>query len=286
MKKLIEYLQDAKENKWSLGHFNFASSEQLSGILSAAKELNSPVLVGTSEGEGNFVGVAQAVALVRSWRDAGLPAYLTADHTKSFEKAKEAIDAGYDYVLLDGSKLPTDKNIDLTRQVVQYAKSKNPDILIEGEIGYLRGESVVQETVEISGDDFTKPKEAKSFAGATGVDAVAVAIGNIHGITTKQKMFLDLNLLSQINDVLFDKYLVLHGASGLEDEEVAQAVERGIVNVHYNTELRVAMRKALDDFLTENPGETTPYKYMAPVIKAVHDVVAGKIKLLGSGDRA
>lgn len=287
MKKLIEYLEDAKKNKWALSHFNFVTAEQLKGILMAAKELNSPILVGTSEGERKFFGVNQAVAMVRSWREKdGLPVYLTADHTKSFDKAKEAIDAGYEYILIDGSKLSTEENISLTKQVVDYRNEKSPDTIIEGELGYLKGESVVQETVEISEDDFTKPEEAKSFIDKTGVDNLAVVIGNIHGLTTKQEMSLDLDLLSRINEVLPDNLLVLHGASGLKDEEEKESVQRGISIVHYNTEVRVAMREALDKVLAEKPKETTPYKYLDAVMNAVTEVVKEKLELLGSRNRA
>ncbi len=286
MKKIIEYLQDAKQNKWAIGHFNFASSEQLQGIINAAKELNAPVLVGTSEGESNFIGTDQAVALVRSWKEDGLPVYLTSDHTRSFEKAKEMIDAGYDYILIDGSKVSMEENIEMTKKVVDYAKNINPDILVEGEIGYLKGSSKVQEKVEISEDDFTKPEEAKSFVNSTGIDCVAVVIGNIHGITTKQEMKLDLNLLSEIAQVLSDKFLVLHGASGLDNKEVQETIKKGIVNVHYNTEIRVAMQRALKETLEENPEETTPYKFMGPEVEAISEVVRNKINMLGSKDRA
>jgi fructose-bisphosphate aldolase class II len=286
MKKLIEYLNDAKQNQWSLGHFNFASSEQLQGIVNVAKELNAPVLVGTSEGEGDFVGMDQAVALVKSWKEDGIPVFLASDHTKSFEKAKEAIDAGYEYILIDGSKMSLDENTEMTKKVVDYAKGVNPEILVEGEIGYLRGSSKVQETVEISKDDFTKPEEARSFVDTTGIDCVAVVIGNIHGITTEQEMTLDLDLLSEISQALPDKFLVLHGASGLENEEVQETIKRGIVNVHYNTEIRVAMQEALKETLEENPEEISPYKYMGPKVEAVSGVVRDKINMLGSKDRA
>jgi fructose-bisphosphate aldolase class II len=286
MKKLIEYLDDAKQNQWSLGHFNFASSEQLQGIINAAKELNAPVLVGTSEGEGEFIGMDQAAALVKSWKDDGLPVFLTSDHTKSFEKAKEAIDAGYEYILIDGSKMSIEENMEMTKKVVDYAKGVNPEILVEGEIGYLKGSSKVQETIEISEDDFTKPEEARSFVDSTGIDCVAVVIGNIHGITTKQEMTLDLDLLSEINQALPEKFLVLHGASGLENEEVQETIKKGIVNVHYNTEIRVAMQEALKETLEENPKETTPYKYMGPEVEAVSEVVKDKLNMLGSKDRA
>src|SRR3989344_1510810 len=195
MKTLKEYFEKAKEEKWAIGHFNFSTADQLKAIVEAAKELNSPVMVATSEGEAGFVGREQVVALVKSYQAEGLAVFLNADHHKSFESAQSAIDAGYDTVLIDASKMPYEENILTTSQVVQYAKnisiSRNLDISVEGELGYLKGESQVQESVEISPADYTKPEEAKEFVERTGVDRRAMVFGDIHGIVTKQEEKLD-----------------------------------------------------------------------------------------------
>src|SRR3989338_3787669 len=187
MKTLKQYFQEAKAGGWAIGHFNFSTADQLKAFVEAAAELKSPIMVGTSEGEAEFVGREQAVALVKSYQQEGHAVFLNADHHKSWETTKAAIDADYDTVLIDASKLEYEENIALTKKVVDYAKSVNSDIEVEGELGYLRGSSEVQEAVEISADDYTKPEQASDFVSRTGVDRLAVGFGNIHGVVSKKE---------------------------------------------------------------------------------------------------
>src|SRR3989344_2073098 len=214
MKTLKEYFEKAKEEKWAIGHFNFSTADQLKAIVEAAQEIESPVMVATSEGEAGFVGRGQAVALVKSYQAEGLAVFLNADHHKSFESSQAAIDAGYDTVLIDASKMPYEENISTTKKVVEYAKQKSTswrtEMMIEGELGYLKGESQVQEAVEISSADYTKPEEAKDFVEQTGVDRLAIVFGNIHGIVTKQEEKLDMDILQKAAAILPNTFLVLH----------------------------------------------------------------------------
>jgi len=277
---LRDYFIKAKEEKKAIGHFNFSTADQLRAFVEVAQELDLPVMVATSEGESEFVGYNQAAALVKSWQDqTGHPVFLNADHHKSWDTVKQAIDAGFDTVLIDGSKLPLEENIELTKKTVEYGRSKNPNMMIEGELGYLRGSSEIQDKIEISPDDFTKPEEAKEFVEKTGVDRLALAFGNVHGITTNQEMHLDLDLLSSIVEVVPTAYLVLHGGSGLLDEEVTEAIKRGITNVHVNTELRIAYHSALVEEFKKEPNQTTPYKFLRPSYEATKDMIRKKLKL-------
>lgn len=243
------------------------------------------MMVATSEGEAKFVGYEQAVALVRSYQKENLPVFLNADHHKSWESVKEAIDTGYDTVLIDASKLSYEENASLTKKVVEYAReismSRHIDISVEGELGYLRGESQVQEKVEISPADYTKPEEAKSFVEQTGVDRLAIVFGNIHGIVTEQEEHLDIESLKNIAAAVPETALVLHGASGLKDEEVRAAIQNGITNIHINTELRLAYHGALGDELQKEPGQTTPYKFLEPSYEATKKIVLEKLELFG-----
>ena len=207
------------------------------------------------------------------------PVFLNADHFKSFEKCKAAIDAGYDSILIDSSKLSFQENADLTKRVVEYARSKNPNISIEGELGYLRGSSEVQKKIEISSQDYTKPEEAVNFVATTGVDRLAVVFGNIHGIVTDQVEKLDINHFAKIVSQLPEMFFVLHGASGLDDKDIGLAIETGIVNVHFNTELRVAYQEALKESLENSPQETTPYKYLASSVGEIKKLVIAKNKI-------
>jgi len=141
MKTLEEYLAKARKEKWAVPHFNFSSTAQLNGIIEAVRAMKAPVLLGTSEGERKFLGIDQAVALVRSFQKEGMAVFLNADHCHSFESAKEAVDAGYDSVHIDLSKESLQDNLQGTTRVVEYAKGVNPEISVEGELGYLATDS-------------------------------------------------------------------------------------------------------------------------------------------------
>jgi len=275
---LGDYLNEALQKHYAIGHFNFATADVLRAIVEGAKEAGAPaVMVGTSEGEAEFLGMTEAAALVKATRDElQFPVFLNADHFKSFEKCRQAIDAGYDTVLIDGSKLGYEENIALVKQVKDYAGGKAD---VEGELGYLRGSSEIQQKVEISSADYTKPEEAKDFVDRTGVDRLAVVFGNIHGIVTEQEEHLDIEHFKKIVAMVPDVPIVLHGASGLADAEVSAAIQAGVANVHFNTELRVAYAKELDRELDKEPLETTPYKYLAAAAEEVKKLVAEKTRV-------
>ncbi len=286
---LNDYLKIAKENKFAVPHFNFASAEQLEAIVSGFKKVldfynlrydDYALMVGTSEGEAKFLGYGQARALVDSWKkETNIPIFLNADHHKSFASCKEAISAGYDTVLIDASLMPFEENIKVTHGVIDYAKSANQEITVEGELGYLRGESKLQETVEIDTEDFTKPEEAKEFVEKTGVDRLAIVFGNIHGVVSKQEEKLDFGLLEKINKAAPSVYLVLHGGSGLAEEDFKKAIKNGIANIHINTEVRVAYREGLDEKLKESPSEVAPYKFLEGAVEKMEKVVEEKVKV-------
>lgn len=275
------YLKQAKEGYYAIGHFNFGTADVLRGIVEASREAGAPaVMVGTSEGEADFFGLKEAVALVKALcEEYGYPIFLNADHFKSFEKCKEAIDAGYDSIIIDSSRLNLEENIALTKQVVDYARSVNPDISVEGELGYLKGSSEVQQKIEISPTDYSKPEEVADFVLRTEVDRMAVVFGNIHGIVTDQEEKLDIEHFSKIVSAEPRPYYVLHGASGLKDEDVVASIKAGITNIHFNTELRVAYRNEIDKQFHAHPNETTPYKYLGPAVDEVKKLVGHKIKL-------
>ena len=249
--KLIDYIKDAEARKVAIGHFNISNLEALRGIFNSAKALNLPIIIGVSEGERDFIGVKQVVALVKSLREEyNYPIFLNADHTYSFERVKEVVDAGFDAVIIDGAQLSLDQNIALTKQCVEYARLKNPNMLIEGELGYIGTSSKLLEEIPegavVSGDGLTSPEDAKKFVEATGVDLLAPAVGNIHGMLKHSKdPHLDIERIKAIR-ASAGVPLVLHGGSGTPDEDFVKAIENGMPIVHINTEIRVALRKGLD----------------------------------------
>ncbi len=284
MMMLRQILQKASDEGWAVGHFNISNLEQLEAVVEAARQLRSPVMIGTSEGERNFIGLHNAVALVRSAREKYcMPFFLNADHTKSVEAAKMVVDAGYDSIHIDLSALPFEENIRGTREVVVYARAKNPEISVEGELGILRGESKLQkEIIEIKSEDLTTPDKAKQFVEKTGVNRFAPAVGNIHGIPANTK-FIDIELIKKIREILpKDVAMVLHGGSAISDDQIKAAIKAGINNIHINTEIRVAYVDALKKAIADMPDETTPYKLFPPVIEAVRAKTEEKLILFGS----
>lgn len=282
----LEIMKNAQKGKYAIGQFNISTDEQIRAIVETAKELTSPIIIATSESERKFIGAKQTVALIDSWRkEIGLPIILNADHCKSFESAKEAVDAGYDMIQFDGSGLSFEENVANSKKVFDYAKNKNPEIIVEAELGYLRGGSEIhKEKIEIKEEDLTRPEEAKKFVEATGIDALAVVIGNLHGIQAESKK-LFLKRLKEIKKAVPDVLLVLHGGSDTEEKDIKEAIKTGIVKININTELRVAYSEALEKEIKEHPEEVKPYKILAPAIEETKKVVAGKIKLFGSEGR-
>jgi fructose-bisphosphate aldolase class II len=281
----IVTMKKAQKGKYAIGQFNVSTDEQLKAIVEVAKDLKSPIIIGTSEGERKFIGVDQVIALVKTWQEeTNLPIILNADHCKNFESVKEVIDAGYSAVHFDGSVLPTEKNIKITKQTVDYAKNKNPNILVEGELGYLRGGSEIhKEKTEIKKEDLTKPEEAKEFVEKTGVDSLAIIVGNMHGIESDMKnppLYLDI--LEKIQKAVPSTLLVLHGGSGTPEDDIKKAIQLGVVKININTELRVAYSDALEKEIKEHPDEVRPYKILAPAVEEMKKVVREKIDLFGS----
>jgi ketose-bisphosphate aldolase len=281
MKSLQHYFEQAHQEQWAIGHFNFATADVLRAIVQGAQMGGAPcVMVGTSQGEAEFLGMQAAAALVRAARDAsGFPVFLNADHFKTFEACKAAIDAGYDTVLFDGATQPYDINVIETRRVWNYAQTKRGSYMVEGELGYMKGSSEVQKVVAVSAKDYTKPEQAADFVRRSGIERLAVVFGNIHGIVTHQEEHLDIEHLKKIVAAVPTTRIVLHGASGLPDEEVVSAIRAGVTNVHFNTELRVAYQEGIKDTLAENPDQTTPYKLLARADSNVRDLVAQKVRI-------
>jgi fructose-bisphosphate aldolase, class II len=266
----------------ALGHFNVADQVLLKAVVAAAAETKLPVLVGASEGEREFFGVRQLAALVKSVREeSDLPVFLNADHTHSLAKAMEAANAGFDAVTIDFSALPFDQNVARTKETVQAIKAVNPAILAEGEIGDIGTGSEIKETAQ--GGKLSTPEEARQFVEATGIDILAPAVGNMHGmlksmVQGKAKKHLNIERIDQIKQAA-GVFLTLHGGSGTDDEDFRKAIAAGINIIHINTELRVAWRESLVESLARDSNEVVPYKILRPVVDSVKQVVNSRLRL-------
>ena len=278
MKTLREYLAWAEEREVAIGHFNISDSEGFKAVIETAKELNVPVIIGVSEGERDFIGITEIVALVQVERGEGLPVFLNADHTYSVEKVKQAIDAGFDAVIIDGANKSLEENVSLTRECVSYAKSKGGSVLVEGELGFIGQSSKILENIPegVSEATQTKPENAQKFVTETGIDLFAPSVGNIHGMVKGGEPHLDIDRIRAIADVV-SVPLVLHGASGNSDEDILAAINAGIRVVHINTEIRLAYKAGVEEGLKSD--EIAPYKFMAEGVEEMNKVIHGKLKL-------
>lgn len=284
MCQLRDVLQDAQKKGVAIGHFNVSDWVLLKAVLVAAQEANVPVIIGASEGERAFLGVGQLAALVKSLgEEYGFPIFLNADHTHSLESAIAAAKVGFDSVVFDLSALPLEENIRQTKQAVIALKSINPSILVEGEIGDIGTGSEVHELVPDHSKVLTTAEEAKHFVQSTGVDILAPAVGNMHGmlqtiVQGSVKKRLNLTRIREIKSSS-QSFLTLHGGSGTKDSDMQGAVAAGITIIHINTELRVAWRQSLDRVLAQKPHEVVPYKLLPAVEQGVAQVVLARLRL-------
>ncbi|HPS21721.1 MAG TPA: class II fructose-bisphosphate aldolase family protein [Candidatus Paceibacterota bacterium] len=290
MKTLREYIKEADEKKIAIGHFNISNLEALHGIYNAAKKLNVPVIIGLSEGEEEFVGKDEAFALIKEIREKdNFSIFLNADHHYSFESVKAVLDIGYDAAIIDAVKLSLDENIILTKKCVDYARSLSRassvglqprDILIEAELGFIGTSSKLLEEIPegVSEATMTKSEDAKSFVEQTGIDLLAPSVGNVHGMVKGGNPKLDIERIKNIREAA-GVPLVLHGGSGISDDDFRKAIQAGISVIHINTEIRVAYKEALEKFLKENPNEVAPYKILKPAVEAIEQVVENRLKL-------
>lgn len=284
MLTLKQYIKEADEKHSVIGHFNMSNIEGMWAIFHGAKRMKAPVIIGTSEKERAFMGVKQCVALVKSLREEfDYPIFLNADHTYSFEKVKEAVDAGYDAVIFDGVKLPLDENIEETKKCVDYAKSKNSEIIVEGELGYIGTSSkmydMLPNDVHVSPDALTKPEDAARFVKETGVDIFAPAVGNIHGmLKNSPDPALDIDRIKAIRESV-GVPLVLHGGSGTTNHDFKRAILAGISVIHISTELRLAFRHSLEATLKSEPEELAPYRIMENSVFEMEKVVEERLKI-------
>ncbi|MFA6515078.1 MAG: class II fructose-bisphosphate aldolase [Candidatus Paceibacterota bacterium] len=288
MKTLREYIKEAEEKGVAIGHFNISNIEALHGIYDAAKKLNLPIIIGVSEGEEEFIGRNEVASLVKMIREKdNYPIFLNADHHYTFESVKGALDAGYDAAIIDAVKLPLEENIALTKKCVDYAKElgekEGRDILIEAELGFIGQSSKLLDVIPegISEATMTKPDDAKTFVEQTGINLLAPSVGNIHGMVKGGNPRLDINRIKEVR-LASGVPLVLHGGSGIADEDFVNAIKAGISIIHINTEIRVAYKKALEKYLKENPNEVAPYKILKPAVEAIEKVVEQRLKLFNN----
>jgi fructose-bisphosphate aldolase class II len=259
-------LSDVIEKQGFIFHFNVSTFEQIRAFCDISKELGIYIILGASEGERKYLGSDFLKKVVDFEKEKGAKIFLNADHCKSLKSAEEAVNLGYDSITFDLSNLSFEENKNLTKEFVNWAKKMKEDIFIEGELGNIKGRSeVFEEKIEINEEDLTNPELAEIFVKETNVDSLAVSVGNLHGISTVSLAKIDIERIKEIKKRT-NKFLTLHGGSGIEYSKIKEAIENGINIIHINTELRLCWRSSLENSLNQNPGTVTPYVILNDVI--------------------
>jgi len=277
---------DALHTDFAIGAFNSSNMELTQAIVAGAEKMKSPVIVQTSEGAIEYAGLSTLSGIIKAIAaQAKVPVVMHLDHGKKFEVVQACIEAGYGSVMIDASTLPLPENIALVKKVVEYAHSRG--VWVEAELGAIVGKEGVKDLQgKGTPDDFlTKPEEVKEFVEATGVDALAVSVGTIHGAFTGQE-YIRFELLEHIKDIVPMLPLVLHGASGLADEHLQKACTMHVCKVNVDTELRQAFERAVQAYFETTHDSVDPRKILGPAKEAVQAVVEQKIGLFGSQNMA
>ncbi len=275
-------LLDARRRGYACGAFNFNNMEFLQGIIEAADEEQSPVIVQTSEGALRYAGIDYLSEMVRlAASKTNVPVVLNLDHGLKYETTIRCLQHGWTNLMIDGSALPYEENIAIVRRVCEAAHACG--VSVEAELGKLVG---IEDDVKVDENDavYTHPDEARDFAEKTGVDSLAVAIGTAHG-KYKGVPKLDFDRLAEIRKVV-DIPLVLHGASGVTDEQIRTAISLGICKINIDTDLRVPFTDAIKKVFADDPEIFDPRKYCGPGREAVKEAVRGKMRLFGSSGKA
>lgn len=302
-----EMFKKAYEGKYAVGAFNVNNMEIIQGIVEAALEEKAPLILQVSAGARKYAKPTYLRKLVEAAiDDTGLPIVLHLDHGEDFEICKSCIDDGFTSVMIDGSKYPFEKNIELTKRVVDYAHERG--VVVEAELGRLAG---IEDAVNVSERDaiFTDPDEAVEFVERTGVDSLAIAIGTSHGAYKfKGEPKLDFERLEKITSMLPGFPIVLHGASsvpkefvelcnkyggqipgaqGVPENMLRKAAEMGVCKINIDTDLRLAMTASVRKYLSENPSQFDPRKFLGPGREAIKQMVAHKMRnVLGCSGKA
>lgn len=297
----------AYQGEYAIGAFNVNNMEIIQGIVAAAQAQQSALILQVSAGARKYANPIYLRKLVEAAvEETNLPIALHLDHGDSFELCKQCIDDGFTSVMIDGSALPFEENIALSKRVVEYAHERN--VTVEAELGKLAG---VEDDVKVSSADatYTDPEQAVEFVQRTGVDSLAIAIGTSHGAYKFQgEPKLDFERLETISRLLPNYPLVLHGASsvipkylelnnkfggqipgakGVPEEMLNRASKLGVCKINVDTDLRMAMTAAIRQVLAESPAEFDPRKYLGPGRSAIEEIVSHKIKnVFGSANSA
>ncbi len=286
MESLLKTIKNAERQKIAIGHFNVSTLEQIKAIANVSVKLNFPIIVGVSESERDFIGVSEIASLVKIYRKNGAKLFLNADHTRSIEGVERVAKAGFDSIIFDGANLSFSENIRMTKEAVRVLKKRAPfgeKPILEAELGYIGTSSKmldeIPDGVAVHEAHFTTPEEAREFVKKTGIDMLAPAVGNLHGmLKNSPNPKLDIERISKIR-ASAGVPLVLHGGSGISDDDFKKAISAGVSIIHISTELRVLWRNSIEKSFTNSNQEVAPYKLLSPVVSDMEELILKRVSL-------
>jgi fructose-bisphosphate aldolase, class II len=280
-----DWLKKAKEEKFAIGAFNVGNLETFKAVAQAAANKKSPVIIESSPGETKWMEAENIVDIAKNFsQEYGIPILVNLDHSEKLEDCIEGIEAGFDLIHCDSSKLPYAENVAQTKKVAELAHEKG--LTCEGELDHIGGSSTIHK--EAAADEVSKiktdPEKARIFVEETGIDIFAAFVGNIHGLYLGGEKKIDPELVKRIADAT-GVFLSLHGSSGIPDDQIKAAIENGIVKINLNTEMRQAFIKGLDEAIHANPEEYALYKILPETMEELQELVEHKIELFGSSNK-
>ncbi|MCL0028163.1 class II fructose-1,6-bisphosphate aldolase [Peptococcaceae bacterium] len=279
---VAELLKKAEEGKYAVGAFNCNNMEIVQAIITAAEAERAPVIIQASQGAIKYADLEWVAGMAKLAAErAKVPAAIHLDHGTSFEQCVKCIRAGFSSVMIDGSKLPFEENVALTNKVVEVARAVG--VSVEAELGKIGG---TEDDISVDEREamLTDPDEAKEFVERTKVDSLAVAIGTAHG-QYKGRPELDFDRLEKIKK-LVKIPIVLHGSSGVPDEDIRRAISLGVSKVNIDTNIREAFTNTMRKILNEKPKEIDPRKVLRPAREAAVEIIREKIRLFGTSGKA
>lgn len=274
-----DMLDKALNGKYAVGQFNINNLEWTQAILTAAQEEQSPVILGVSEGAARYMGgfttVVNMVKGLLADKNITVPVAIHLDHGSSYEKCKEAIDAGFTSVMIDASHHSFQENVEITRKVVEYAHERG--ISVEAELGTVGGQ---EDDVVGMGVIYANPEECRRLVELTGIDCLAPALGSVHGpYHGEPKLgFKEMEIIRDMTGVP----LVLHGGTGIPTEQIQRSISLGTSKINVNTENQIAFTHVLREVIASNQTEYDPRKFLGPAKEAITQTVKGKIREFGS----
>ncbi len=279
---MTDMLKKAKEQKYAVAQININNLEWTQAVLEVAKETNSPVILGVSEGAAKYMGgfktVSNMVNGLMEDLNINVPVALHLDHGQSFENCKAALDAGFTSVMIDGSHHSIDENIKMTKEVVDYAHAINASV--EAEVGTVGG----NEDGVIGGVQYADKDECNRIVKEANIDALAAALGSVHGPYDGDPV-LGFDEMKEISE-LTNAPLVLHGGSGIPTEQIKKSIERGHAKINVNTECQQQFTKAVKEWFDAGNTAYDPRKVLAPGKEAIKEVVKFKFEEFGSLGKA